>query len=77
MPDLTPIATKTIQNGIWEALPAYTDYEVVFDPTISLTLDNSTKYWLVIEASTTDDSNYAQINATSTASTSPLDKYPQ
>jgi hypothetical protein len=59
-PSGTALSTVTIPNATWKGITADTDYVVTLPTPLTLTVDGSTKYFIVATSSTLDDSNYSR-----------------
>ena len=58
-PDGTPLATRVFTSAQWISYTANTD--ITIDMPATLTVDGSTKYFIVFSCSTADNTNYASL----------------
>jgi len=57
-PDGNILSTITIPNATWEGLTNSADYTVALNSTLTI----GSKYWIVLDSSTNDDSNHPNFN---------------
>ena len=65
-PSGTALATASYTSAEWEAITAATDFTASLP--FTLTVDGSTKYWIVFTSSTQDNSNYTGVKAQTSGS---------